>query len=94
MSLVPDNDLLIVEARVNPNDIDVVRTGLSARVRLTAFSQRSVDMIPGEVITVSADRLTDPATNVPYYLAKIRLDETALSGGGSPSKSLREWARK
>lgn len=81
MSLVPDNDLLIVEARVNPNDIDVVRTGLSARVRLTAFSQRSVDMIPGEVITVSADRLTDPATNVPYYLAKIRLDETALSGG-------------
>ena len=81
ISLVPDNDRLIVEARVNPNDIDVVRTGLSARVRLTAFSQRSVDMIPGEVITVSADRLTDPATNIPYYLAKIRLDESALSGG-------------
>lgn len=78
MSLVPDDDPLIVEARVDPNDIDVVATGLPARVRLTAFSQRTVDVVEGTVITVSADRLTDPATRVPYYLAKIRLDEASI----------------
>ncbi|MDA0342041.1 MAG: HlyD family secretion protein [Proteobacteria bacterium] len=53
-------------------------TGLPARVRLTAFSQRTVDVVEGTVITVSADRLTDPATRVPYYLAKIRLDEASI----------------
>lgn len=78
MSLVPDDDPLIVEARVDPNDIDVVRTGLPARVRLTAFSQRSVDIVEGEVFTVSADRLTDPVTHMSYYLAKIRLKESSI----------------
>lgn len=78
MSLVPDNDALIVEARVDPNDIDVVAPGLPARVRLTAFSQRSVDIVRGVVDTVSADRLTDPETHVPYYLARIRLDPDSL----------------
>lgn len=78
MSLVPDDDPLIVEARVDPNDIDIVKTGLPARVRLTAFSQRSVDVVTGEVFTVSADRLTDPNTKMSYYLAKIRLDEESI----------------
>jgi HlyD family type I secretion membrane fusion protein len=78
MSLVPDDDPLIVEARVDPNDIDIVKTGLLARVRLTAFSQRSVDVVTGEVFTVSADRLTDPNTQMSYYLAKIRLDEESI----------------
>lgn len=78
MSLVPDHEPLVVEARVHPNDIDVVTAGLPARVRLAAFSQRVVDIVTGTVASVSADRLTDPVTNVPYYLARIDLDPAGL----------------
>lgn len=78
MSIVPRDDDLVVEARVNPNDIDNVSAGLPARVRLLAFSQRTVDMVTGTVEHVSADRLVDRDTGQPYYLARIRLDTTEV----------------
>lgn len=78
MHIVPERDPLIVEARVHPNDIDAVTAGLAARIRLTAFSQRAMDVVEGQVASVSADRLTDPVTNAPYYLARIDLDTAAM----------------
>jgi HlyD family secretion protein len=63
----------VVEARVNPSDIDIVRAGLDARVTLTAFSQRSVVPLDGRVISVSADRLTDERSGEPYFLARVEL---------------------
>lgn len=73
MDIVPSGDRLVVEARVNPSDIDVVKAGLEARVTLTAFSQRSVIPLEGRVISVSADRLTDERSGEPYYLARVEL---------------------
>jgi HlyD family secretion protein len=74
MSLVPEGDELIIEARVQPTDVKAVHGGLEAKVRLTAYSSRNVPNIPGTVRTVSADRLTDNATHQPYYLARIAID--------------------
>ena len=59
MDIVPSGDRLMIEARVNPNDIDVVHPGLTAKVRFNAFSQRNSLPVDGKVIKVSADRLTD-----------------------------------
>ena len=73
MDIVPAGDRLIVEARVDPNDIDVMEAGLKALVRLTAFSQRRIQPIEGQVITVSADRLTDERTGIDYFLARVEL---------------------
>lgn len=73
MDIVPDGDSIIVEARIDPSDIDIVEAGLDANVRLTAYSSRNMQPIDGKVITVSADRLTDPRTNLPYFLARIEL---------------------
>lgn len=78
MDLVPDGDELLIEAMVNPNDIDTVHTGLPAHVRLTAYKQRRVPMIDGEVVYVSADKLTDDRTGQPYFLARLRLDADSL----------------
>ncbi len=80
MSLVPSDAPLQVEARIALDDIDAVRVGLPARVRLTAFSQRTVDVVTGTVSHVSADRLTDPTTGEAYFLAQIRLDDLDLPG--------------
>jgi HlyD family type I secretion membrane fusion protein len=73
LDIVPMDDQLIIEARINPKDIDVVHPGLEAQVRLTAFSRRRFPPLEGRVMTVSADTLTDKRTGISYYLARIKL---------------------
>ena len=79
MDLVPAEDKLIVTVQVRPEDINVVREGLTAHVRLIPYKQRRTPQIDGKVIYVSADRLTDKRTNQPYYAAKVRLDAQELA---------------
>lgn len=79
MEIVPDSDALIVEAVVKPEDIDVVRQGLVAKVRLSAYNIRRTPPVQGEVIYVAADRL-QPRTDSSSigYVVKIKLDPTEI----------------
>ncbi|MDH5188006.1 MAG: HlyD family type I secretion periplasmic adaptor subunit [Rhodospirillaceae bacterium] len=73
LDVVPENDLLIVEARVNPLDIDVVRPGLGAEIRLSALKARTTPNLKGTVVNVSADALTDKQTGQSYYMARVEI---------------------
>ncbi len=73
MDIVPTGAKLIVEAQVDPGDIEVMEPGLKAQVRLTAFSQRNIQPIEGTVITISADRLSDERSGLDYFLARVEL---------------------
>ena len=73
MDIVPTDSRLIIEAKVSPQDIDIVRAGLAAQVRFTALSQRNLVPVDGEVMSVSADRLSDQFTPEGYHLARIGL---------------------
>jgi len=73
MEIVPADDDLIVLARVNPADIDVVRSGLLAQVRLSAYPGRTAPVLDATIDTVSADLLTDERSGVSYYEARVRL---------------------
>ena len=72
--IIPADDKLIVEAQVQPQDIDVVRKGLEASVRLSAYKARFVPPITGTVEQVSADRFDDPQMGTSYYKARIVVD--------------------
>ncbi|HAS6233325.1 TPA: HlyD family type I secretion periplasmic adaptor subunit [Vibrio vulnificus] len=74
LELVPDDDSLIVEARVSPQDIDLISPGLDARVRLTALNARIQEPLNGKVLTVSADKLSEQ-NKEDYYLARIALND-------------------
>jgi HlyD family secretion protein len=78
MDLVPRQDRLIVLAQVKPEDIDLVRPGLEAHVRLLAYKHRRVPPVDGFVTYVSADRLIDKETEQSYYLARVRVDDASL----------------
>jgi len=78
LDIVPEDDKLIVEARVTPIDIDIVVPGMEARIQLTAYSMRKTSPLPGKVLQVSADRIEDPRTGEPFYLAKVEIDPAAL----------------
>ncbi len=75
MSIVPDSDDLQVEVRIPPVDIDRVAVGQPARLRFTAFNQRTTPEVDGTVEVVAAATTTDRATGQPYYLASIELPQ-------------------
>jgi HlyD family type I secretion membrane fusion protein len=80
LEIVPTDDLLLVETRFDPSDIDVLRPGLPAEVTLLAFNRRDVSTISGKLIMVSADALVDKAalTATPYYAGRVELDREQL----------------
>ena len=82
MMVVPDADNLTVEAKVNPQDIDQVRAGQTALLRMSAFNQRTTPEILGTVTRVSADTTTDQRTGQSYYTIRISMppEEVAKIG--------------
>lgn len=82
LQVVPVGDRLIIQARVDPVDIDDVAIGQQASVRLTAFKMRSTPIIVGTLINLSADRLVDEHDGTPYYLARIEVSKEELAGLG------------
>ncbi|MCY4356559.1 MAG: HlyD family type I secretion periplasmic adaptor subunit [Gammaproteobacteria bacterium] len=79
--VVPESDELIVEASVNPVDIDSVAEGQEARIRFSTFGS-SAPTIFGTLLTISADRVVDENTGVGYYLARVEVDPDSLDSLG------------
>src|SRR6202158_3970246 len=79
MDLVPRQDRLIVTARVRPEDIDVVRPGLSADVSLLPYNQRRIPRLKGTVVHVSADRLFHNSHTQPIYRAEVRVQDPRIT---------------
>jgi HlyD family secretion protein len=92
MLIVPAADKLIVEAKVQPQDIDQVRMGQLAVMRFTNFNSRTTPEINGEVSVVSGDVTTDQRTGASYYTVRVlvppaelaRLDTTVKLVPGMP----------
>ena len=83
MDIVPENEPLIIEARVAPTDIDTIRIGQPVRVRLTAYNQRNHAPLDGRVIYVGADQEVDPHTNAAYFVTRSEvLPESLASAAG------------
>ena len=79
LSIVPQDDELIIEAQVKPTDIDLVRKGLDARVRLSAYKARTVPIMEGKIISVSPDRFIDKYTGIGYYSSKVRITKESMA---------------
>lgn len=82
MLIVPEADNLTVEAKVAPQDIDQVRVGQTALLRLSAFNQQSTPEINGSVTRISADATSDQRTGTTYYTIRIAMppEEVAKLG--------------
>src|SRR6185503_18434392 len=68
-----DADKLLVEARINPQDIDKVQLGQRAALRFTAFDSRTTPEIFGSVSRISADTSTDQRTGASFYTVRITM---------------------
>lgn len=82
LDIVPQDGKLILEGRIRTEDINFVRPGSDADVRLTAFRSRTTPVVQGKVVYVSADRLVDRASNTPYYAVHVDVPAQALKEAG------------
>jgi len=102
LSIVPIDDQLVIDARVKPDDRERVAPGQSAQVRLSGLSQRTTPVLLGEVLTVSADRLTDSNTGEAFYQARVvipeeqlaRLDPSVVLYAGMPADVMIETGQR
>ena len=83
LEIVPEDKTLVVEAHIRPEDINHVRKGSDAEVRLTAYKQRTTPLVAGNVNYVSADRMLDPQTGTPYYVVHVDVPARALEEAGN-----------
>lgn len=83
VTIVPEDAKLKVQVRLAPASIDQVTVGQTARLRFSAFNQRTTPELKGEVIHVSPATSRDTASGETYYLGDIRVapDELAKLGG-------------
>jgi len=73
LDIVPASEDLIIEAQISPMDIDRVFIGRVADIRFSAFKSAVTPVMEGVLTHISADRLTDEQTGMPYYLGRIEL---------------------
>jgi protease secretion system membrane fusion protein len=78
MDIVPQDEPLLLETHVPPHLIDRVRPGLGTDVRFSSFAHSPMLVVPGEVVSVSNDLLTDEQTGVSYYLARVSVTEEGV----------------
>ncbi|HAJ89022.1 HlyD family type I secretion periplasmic adaptor subunit [Pseudomonas stutzeri] len=83
LDIVPAMSDLIIEAQVSPIDVDRVRVGKPADIRFSAFKSSTTPVMKGEVTHVSADRLINEQTGMPYYLARVALTEEGTKALGT-----------
>jgi HlyD family secretion protein len=70
---------LLVEAKVNPHDIDQVQIGQSAVLRFSAFNLRTTPEINGTITRISADTTTDQRTGQTYYTTRIAMTKSEIA---------------
>lgn len=79
MDIIPEDEPLVIEARINRQDIDSVQVGSKAQIRLTAYSQRRLAPLNGEVSYVAADQTVDEQRDASYYIVRAAIDATELA---------------
>jgi HlyD family secretion protein len=79
MLIVPQTGGLSVEARVPPQNIDLVRLGQEVRIRFTAFDNNATPRLTGSVSVVAADITRDTRTGQSYYAVRIAISDAEIA---------------
>lgn len=77
--IIPLEDSLIVEARMQTKDRGLVWNGLPASVKITAYDSAVYGTLKGSITEISADSLRDD-TGAVFYRVKIALDPESVKG--------------
>lgn len=82
--IAPENERLLIEAKVKIDDADVVEVGMRAEIRFVSLPRRAVPLLTGKVLSFATDTLTDPTTRETYYLTRVEANPGEL-------EKLKQW---
>jgi HlyD family secretion protein len=77
MLIVPDDEKLVISAKIQNSDRDKAFVGQSVRLRLTAFAHEKTPEVDGRIIEITADVSTESKGAPPFYGVRIELDDKA-----------------
>lgn len=78
MDIVPDDTPIIVEARLPLSDINYVKSGANADIQLIGIPRNDRPQLRAEIISVSADKITDPQSGFSYFAVRAKLNQEDL----------------
>jgi len=79
LDIIPINDLLVIEAKISPTDIDMIHVGLPTKVQLVAYNIRNTPLVDGKLTHISADVFTDQNSGGTFYKARIAIAPEQLA---------------
>lgn len=78
LDVVPANESLLLETRIQPHLINSVQAGMPVDVRFSSFAHSPQLVVQGKLVSVSGDLLTDPQNGMGYYLARVAVTPEGL----------------
>ncbi|RNF32800.1 HlyD family type I secretion periplasmic adaptor subunit [Paracoccus methylarcula] len=84
MDIVPDDNPIIVEARLPLSDINGIGVGDITDVRLSGVPRKQRPELSGEILSISADKVTDSQTGVSYFSIRVGLTAEDVAQAGIP----------
>ena len=78
MMIVPTQDRLVIEVRLNPLDVDKVSVGQKVIIRIPGFNARITPDLPARVMQIAPDLTRDQQTGISYFQARVMLDDDAI----------------
>lgn len=79
MEIVPDIGEVTASVQIAATDRSSVFEGQLVRTQFSSYKGWQAPRLEGEIIDVSADLKTDPATSVSYYEARIRVPASEIA---------------
>jgi HlyD family secretion protein len=82
LSILPQDQNLVLEVKVMNRDIGFIRQGMRAKVKLATFPYQEFGIVEGEVINVSPDAIVEKDETGrdmgPVFPVKVRLQRTSI----------------
>ena len=78
VEMVPNDETLVVMARIRPQDIGWVAIGQEAKVNITAYDPTVYGGLSGEVVTISPDATLDERSGESFYEVRVQTDSQAI----------------
>jgi len=75
MEIVPTEDQLLIEVKINPRDIAFLHPGLEANVKITAYDSGVYGSLKATLQSISADTIADDTDRRMFYYRAYVLTE-------------------
>ncbi len=84
IEIVPESNLLVVEAKIDPKDIAFINPSQKAIIKITAYDFSIYGGLDGKIIEISADSIIDKESKEgkSYYRVLVKADKNYLERNG------------